>query len=207
MRYSAFTSKTKNWFWRRLDPHPLACDFKFQGWEQVLTDLGRLEPRDKWICRRWAHFDASSAQPIKDQEYWVTTAREMRIRYIATGAVYNHAYNYHVGIVLLQAGITPKIGAQRYWQRQSRIPDGDLPQIRQQSDFLWNDYDNTSSRKPVDFRKLAYCGMTELNDAMTLKLIARAILARGLSDLEDWPASNSEFWMNTAEARALLGKL
>lgn len=84
------------------------------------------------------------------------------------------------------------------------INAADLPELRQQSDFLWNDWRTRRSAEKI--RKIHTCGVMRVSDSITYSILAKVPIGRGLTDLEDWPARNSFFSTATAEGLALLGK-
>jgi hypothetical protein len=175
-----------------------AADFDNQGWGLALRapdDITR-----EWRFARFVHYDPKDPTPIKDQKY---KGKEnfggLRER-SATGASYNIAANRWMGTILLQGVIPPKVSARKNWGRDVQS-DRELPELRFPSDFMWSVW---ALRGVVN--NIRRCGVQQISDCTTMKLVARFLLAKGVYDLESYPATNSQWSTDTLEGRALLGK-
>lgn len=200
------------YYWFHGVPRASACDMNQFGWGPAINDLS---PNTKdawhaaWVCHRWLHYDPNIPGPIGNQKYII--GRDFARKMVATGAEYNHA-THPDGWMIFQQGLTPRAAAKKYWGRgpQGTVLDSELPDLREHSDFLWTNW--WASRHPRhlsvedDAKKLHFCGVANPTDEITYNLIARYLVARSVFDLEDWPARNSQFFTNTPEGRALLGK-
>lgn len=204
--------KTKQWYWFGVDPHTSACDFNYWGWSPVFHYLdSNFNTGQGWQCKRWLHYDEKSTVPVKDQKYKIGRGGRGKDAYVATGAEYNHAihpYNSD-GWVLFQQSFSTRAAARLKWGRgnQDAVLDTELPNLRQESDFLYNTWQAAHHKGGQDdAKKVKWCAVANADDLVTYNLLARYLVARGLSDLEPWPAPSSQFFTNTPEGRALFGK-
>jgi hypothetical protein len=177
---------------------PRASDFDSQGWGPALRAIEQLQPLNPslgWKFARYVHYDNQDKTPIKEQTYDYGRKR-------VTGASINIAVDKASGIVLYQPGTPPKVAASRLWLGVDIV----LPDIRHPSDFMWAHWRAQSPTQPEGHRNVQYCGVQEVSDCATIKLIARFFLMRSIYDLEDFPADNSIWTTDTPEGRALIGK-
>jgi hypothetical protein len=175
-----------------------AADFANQGWGLALTAPPDVT-RD-WRFARFVHYDPKDPAPIKDQTY---RGKEkfggLRPRW-ATGASYNIAVNKWMKTILLQGVVPPKVSARKNWGRDVQS-DSELPELRFPSDFMWSLWALRGAVPSIN-----RCGIQQISDCATMKLVARFLLAKGVYDLESYPATNSQWSTDTPEGRALLGK-
>ena len=193
----------KTWHWDTMDPVPQASDLTYQGWDQVMKDLGLQDaPRPgDWIFKRFKHWTPGSQARLQDQTYRLGGA--LSAEYRCTGATIQLAINAIEGIVFFQPSITTRVAISRNWNRQAT--DAELPQLRMRSDFAFMEWWAPRRYPGTAKTDLYNCAISDITDLATHRLISRYILARGLFDLEAWPASNSVFNTNTPEGLALLG--
>jgi hypothetical protein len=193
-----FSVNLKAFGWSTDNVMSRAADFANQGWGLALTAPPAVTA--EWRFARFVHYDPKDPKPIKDQIY---KGKEkfggLRAR-SATGASYNIAVNKWMKTILLQGVIPPKVSARKNWGRDVQS-DRELPELRFPSDFMWNVW---SSRGAVP--SINRCGIQQISDCATMKLVARLLLAKGVYDLEWYPATNSQWCTDTQEGRALLGK-
>lgn len=195
----------RTWAWRNLGLAPKAADFVYQGWDQAKVDLSaqshRAPSSRPWIFKRFKHGNSAIPQPYRDQTY--TVVKPKMQRYSCTGAVIQVAVNANDRIVFFQPGIAPKVATSVNWNHEAR--DQELPQYRAPSDFAFMEFWPTRRRANTPKSTLSYCAVSDVKDLANHRLIARYVLARGMFDLENWPAANSIFNTNTPEGLALLG--
>jgi hypothetical protein len=205
--WNPWTTNLQTFRWFKVDSLPGAADFGRQGWDAALTSIGSANVLD-WRFARYLHYNPEDSTPIMNQRYTGKTRVPGLPQKACTGAKYNIAVNRASGAVLVQPGTPPKVAARKNWERDIQ-GDWELPELRAYSDFLWGAWSsNTLPRGPFgEWKKRIYfCGVQQVSDGGTMKLIAKFLLARGLYDLEPWPAAKSVWYIDTPEGRSLLGE-
>jgi hypothetical protein len=177
-----------------------AADFDNQGWGPALTATD-TEFRE-WRFARFVHYNPKSPTPIKDQTYNGKERFGGLLLRSATGASYNIAANKLLKTILLQGVIPPKVSARKNWGRDVQS-DRELPTLRFPSDFMWTVW---ALRLRGVLPSINHCGIQQISDCATMKLVARFLLAKSVYDLELFPAVNSQWSADTPEGHALLGK-
>lgn len=188
------------WGWFSLDPLPAARDFDAQGWKQTLDSIGA--DTGEWRFNRYEHCDRNSLNQVKDQTYNPgPTFSDGRLLH-QTGALRQLATHRSKGVVILQPSRSPEAGARIAWGRDPHYDE--LPKFWAAADFLWYDWMRERRWWRDAVKNINYCGVQQVTDLATHRLIARYLLARNLFDLEPWPASNSVWDITTPEGRGLL---
>jgi hypothetical protein len=190
------------WYWFKVAPRDIACDFSILGWTQTLIDIG-AGTQQYWSCTRYVHQNPDSGLSVIDQHYpgpW----RGRNGPYTATGADIEVAMNRYGGTLLFESTLTPKVAATLNWRRNAQNPVRDIecPELRLASDFLWAEWKDNENRLDM-LQNVRYMGCLQVSDYITLKLIARYLLLNGLPDLEPWPGTL--FQGDSREALALSG--
>jgi hypothetical protein len=205
--WNQWTPDLKTFRWFKVDSLPGAADFGRQGWDAALTSIGGASVLH-WRFARYLHYNPEDPAPISMQLYTGKTRVPGQPLFACTGAKYNIAVNRAIGAVLVQPGTPPKVAARRNWGRET-IEDWELPDLRAYSDFIWAAWSATNQPKG-DFdefkKRINFCGVQQVSDCGTMKLIAKFLLAKSVYDLEQWPAMNSVWSMDTPEGLALLGE-
>jgi len=191
------------WKWDKVDPAPQATDFAYQGWAQAMAYLASNSPGPStaWTFLRFKHWIANGPTRYQDQTYRIGTSGGPQFH--CTGAIYQFAINVGAGTVFFQPAIAPKVATRVNWDHEAT--DGELPEFRARSDIAFMEWWSILRRQGTPKNALYNCAISEINDLATHRLIARYILARGMYDMQSWPASNSVFNTNTPEGLALLG--
>jgi hypothetical protein len=210
--YSGSTVTT-NWgrmlaaqYWFKIPTFEGAQNFPNNGWQgPCIPVVG------EWFFARYQHNDPASNLPIKEQRYtYKRPGRQQGLDLVATGASYNTAVNIKDNFVIAQWFGAPKIMAEKNWGRAGLNPpnpvgEDELPSLRHFSDFLWYEWARAHGSK-IPLQSPQKFGVMQVGDAPSLVIIARLLLKKGIFDLEEWPAANSVFSMDTEEGLALLGK-
>jgi hypothetical protein len=194
------------WRWDDMSPVPQATDFGYQGWDQAMVAMRPDNDRDPsltdWSFKRFKHWRPDGPARFQDQTYSVGSGSG-GTPYRCTGAVYQIAINGNGGIVFFQPSISLKVATSKNWDHEAR--DEELPKLRSRSDLAFLEWWAVRRRPGVAKTALYYCAISDITDLATHRLISRYIIARGMYDMEGWPASNSIFNTNTPEGLALLG--
>ncbi|KAH3918078.1 hypothetical protein HBH56_031680 [Parastagonospora nodorum] len=201
VKYRARAYKTYKW--DEVGPVPHATDFVYQGWAQTMFDLApnRFPDPVAWVFKRFKHWDPTSQAPLQDQTYRLYGGSGPVYR--CTGAINQLAINTNDGIVLFQSAISPKVATRSNWDHEAA--ENELPQLRSRADFAFLEWWALRRRDVIPKTALFSCAISDITDLATHRLISRYILARGMFDMENWPAQNSVFNTNTPEGLALLG--
>jgi hypothetical protein len=197
-------------YWFKVRRSDDAEDFAKIGWWGPC--IQGVDPMEReWSFSRYQHNDPASNLPIKEQKYTYNVRNNGGQRnLVATGAIYNTAVNPKASFVIAQWFGAPKMRAEVNWGRQGLNPpdpvrEDELPGLRHFSDFLWYEWVRAHG-SAYNLQPPRTFGVMQVGDAPSMMIIARLLLKKGIFDLEEWPALNSVFSMDTEEGLALLGK-
>jgi hypothetical protein len=139
--------------------------------------------------------------PIRlDEQTYQAYGREYRV----TGASAKFGVQDKAGAIMISVAISPGESFKKLYGRPAQ--DAELPVLRSLSDVLWTGWIHGSkpdSGNNPDVRNLNYMFMMWVINQDTLKILKRALHARGKSSFSVWPGD--DFACSTPEGQALLG--
>jgi hypothetical protein len=121
-----------------------------------------------------------------------------------TGASAKFGVQDKAGAIMIRVAESPRESFKRLYRRPAQ--EAELPQVRSLSDLLWAGWIRGSKpqeRDNPDVRNLNYMFMMGIINQDTLKIMKRALHARGKSSFSVWPGD--DFSCETPEGQALLG--